>query len=113
MPAGHVRPRELIKDCVIREAAEEIGINIEPGNISVLSVVHRPNKQREYMDFFCQVRAWDGQICNLEPEKCDDVQFFPIDRLPDRTIDYVQLGLTNALSGIPFAEFGWRNEETK
>lgn len=112
LPAGHCRPRELIKNCVIREAAEELGVNLQPHNITVLSVIHRPNKRREYMDFFCEVRAWDGEICNLEPDKCDDLQFFPADSLPEKTIDYVKVGLENALSGVPFAEAGWEGQDS-
>ncbi len=42
----------------------------------------------------------------MEPDKCDDLQFFPLDNLPDMiepfrgAIDCIQKGIT-------YSEFGW------
>uniref|UniRef100_A0A7S0E0I8 8-oxo-dGTP diphosphatase n=1 Tax=Hanusia phi TaxID=3032 RepID=A0A7S0E0I8_9CRYP len=106
LPAGHVRPTERIHETVMREAKEELGIEVEQGAISVMSTMHRLNKKREYMDFFCIVNSWKGPIVNNEPDKCDDLQFFPVDNLPENTIEHVRQGIQCVFDNIPFSEYG-------
>lgn len=42
------------------------------------------------MDFFVAVDEWKGVVSNPEPDKCSDLRFFPINALPEKTIDYVR-----------------------
>ena len=42
------------------------------------------------MDFFCIINSWKGPIVNNEPDKCDDLQFFAVDNLPENTIEHVR-----------------------
>ncbi|EKX50956.1 hypothetical protein GUITHDRAFT_103538 [Guillardia theta CCMP2712] len=106
LPAGHVRPTERIHETVMREAKEELGIEVDPAEISVMSTMHRLNKKREYMDFFCMVNSWKGPIVNNEPDKCDDLQFFAVDNLPENTIEHVRQGIHCVFNNIPFSEHG-------
>jgi hypothetical protein len=54
----------------VREAKEEIGIDLLESEIRVLSFLQRFNGKREYFDIFCEASKWTGTISNMEPEKC-------------------------------------------
>jgi hypothetical protein len=38
--------------------------------------------------------------CNREPEKCDDLGWFPVDALPTRRLPFVQRALVNYRRGV-------------
>jgi 8-oxo-dGTP pyrophosphatase MutT (NUDIX family) len=106
VPAGHLDGNETVIAAGVREAKEEIGVDIEPGNMSFSSVMHRIEGD-ERVDFFVRVHRWQGEIVNAEPDKCDDLRWVNVNELPDNTIPYVQRAIMNQLNGVTFDEFGW------
>ncbi|MDX9992202.1 MAG: NUDIX domain-containing protein [Anaerolineales bacterium] len=104
--AGHVDAGETVTQTAIREAQEEAGVQIAPENIEVVHVIHRKSND-ERIDFFVQVNAWDGEIQNMEPDKCDDLSWFPLADLPANIIPYVRFGIENYQKGIFYSEYGW------
>ena len=83
--ARHVDSDEDLKTAMIREAKEEAGIEITPNNINFASVMHRKSDD-ERIDFFFIADSWEGEITNMEPQKCDDLSWFDINNLPSNTI---------------------------
>jgi hypothetical protein len=59
------------------------------------------------VDFFFFARKWrgDGTIC--EPHRCDDLQWFPVDALPDTMIAHERRAFELYQQGIFYSEFGW------
>jgi len=106
VPAGHLDGDETIRAAAAREAEEEVGVRIEAGELRFSSVMHRIEGD-ERVDFFVQVPQWQGEIVNAEPDKCDDLRWVNITKLPDNTIPYVRRAIGNHLDGITFDEFGW------
>jgi 8-oxo-dGTP diphosphatase len=104
VPAGHLDGGETVMQAGIREAKEEVGVDLKEGNMAFATVMHRIEDE-ERVDFFVQVHKWDGEPFNAEPEKCDDVCWVEIDSLPDNTVPYVKQALQNHLSKIPFDEY--------
>ncbi len=76
VPAGHLDGGETVMDAAAREAAEEVGVNIEPGDMTFSTVMHRMegDQEDERVDFFVHVRRWQGEPFNAEPDKCDDLR---------------------------------------
>lgn len=105
--AGHLDGGEPIKQAMIREAREEAAIEIEPDDLSVVGVIHERDAVEEYIDFFLVARRWQDEIRNLEPHKCTDLAWFPLDQLPPNVIRYVRQALANYQSGVWFDSFGW------
>lgn len=105
--AGHLDGDEEVKTAAIREAKEEIGVELAPTDIDVVGVMHRKSND-ERIDFFVTATAWSGEITNCEPDKCDRLTWFEIDALPDNIIPYVRRAITNYRRGIWFDSFGWR-----
>jgi mutator protein MutT len=106
VPAGHLDGNETIRMAAVREAQEEIGIRIDPADITFAGVFHR-HEGDERVDFFVRVKEWTGEPVNAEPEKCDELRWTDVKDLPENTIPYVRQAIENFRVGVPFEEFGW------
>jgi len=104
--AGHVDAGETVTQAAVREAFEEAGVSLQLENLEVVHVMNRKSND-ERVDFFIVVNAWDGEIQNKEPDKCDDLAWFPLAALPINMIPYVQFAIGNYQKGIFYSEFGW------
>ena len=104
--ARHVDSDEDLKTAMIREAKEEAGIEITPNNINFASVMHRKSDD-ERIDFFFIADSWEGEITNMEPQKCDDLSWFDINKLPSNTIPYIKRAIGNYISDVQFDVYGW------
>ena len=110
VPAGHLDGGETVSAAAIREAQEEVAVQIEPQDIQYSSVMHRMEGD-ERVDFFVHVTKWDGEPVNAEPNKCDDIRWVDVNDLPVNTIPYISRALHNHQAGITFDEYGWREKE--
>jgi 8-oxo-dGTP diphosphatase len=106
VPAGHLDGGETVIDAARREAREEVGVELAAEDILFCNVMHRLEDD-ERVDFFVQVRAWDREPFNNEPEKCDDLRWVELTALPANTVPYVRQAIHNYRSGRVFDEFGW------
>ena len=106
VPAGHLDGNEPVRRAAVREAKEEIGVQIDPGDIDFAGVFHR-SEGDERVDFFVQVRRWRGEPFNAEPEKCDELRWTEVNDLPENTIPYIRRAIENFQTGVLFEEFGW------
>ena len=104
--AGHLDGGEEVKTAAIREAREEVGIELSPQDLHVVGVMHRQSDD-ERIDFFLVANEWAGRIANCEPDKCDRLAWFDLDDLPENVIPYVRRALDNYRRGKWFDEFGW------
>ena len=104
IPAGHLDGGETVMDAAIREAKEEVGVDLAADDMVFSSVMHRIEDD-ERVDFFVHVRKWDGEPFNAEPDKCDDLRWVDIDTLPANIIPYVKQALENHWNGNPFDEY--------
>ena len=108
LPSGHLDGEESVSAAMTREVREEAGVEIEPQDLQFAHVMHRVRLgEREYVDFFFVTEKWIGEPYNAEKHKADEAQWFPVDKLPDNTIDSVRTAVENYRKGIPFSEFGW------
>lgn len=106
VPAGHVDGNEKVTQAMIREALEETGIIVQEENLRMIHTMHRKSDE-ERIDFFFEAAQWKGEPKIMEPDKCDELRWFPIDRLPDNMIPYVKTAIENYQTKIVFSEFGW------
>lgn len=104
--AGHLDGGEEIVAAAVREAREEVGVEIAPADLQIVGVMHRKSDD-ERIDFFLAARAWSGEVTNAEPHKCDHLGWFGVDALPENTIPYVRRALDNFRRGAWFDSFGW------
>lgn len=107
LPSGHLDPHETIRNATAREAKEEVGININPRDLELVLVQHRGSDD-ERIHFYFKAKKWEGEPYNVEPDKCDDVRWFPIDKLPENIILYVKVAIKDYVAGKNYNEFGWK-----
>ena len=104
--SGHVEEDESATDGMIREAYEEAGIRIRPEHLKVVHIMHRQT-ERLNVDIFFDCARWEGEIKNVEPEKCVALEYFSLDALPDNIVDYVLEALTAISKKTFYSEKGW------
>jgi 8-oxo-dGTP pyrophosphatase MutT (NUDIX family) len=81
VPAGHLDGGEQVLQAAIREAREEIGIELAPEDLEVVGIMHR-KAEDERIDFFVAATRWAEEPRNCEPEKCDHLLWVDLDALP-------------------------------
>ena len=107
LPSGHAEGEETMREVMVREALEEVGVKISKGDLHLAHTMHRWCGDHERIDFFFTAKEWKGEVKNMEPEKCDDLSWFSIDRLPENTIPYIRHAIQSVTNKIPYSEFGW------
>lgn len=105
LPSGHLDgPHEDVVTAVVREAREETGLVIDPGDVrAALTVHHRAPSGRARVGFFFEVRRWQGTTRIMEPEVCDGMEWFPLDALPRPVVAYCRAGLAAYQAGARVA----------
>ena len=95
LPAGHIDEGENQFDALVREAKEELDIEINPDKILKSYVVLRRNyfeidgKQLEpYIDYYFEIHDYDGVAKIVEEDKCDELLWASVDDLPEPFINY-------------------------
>ena len=110
-PAGHLHGEdETLKQAMVREAKEEVGIKVDLTDLELIHVMHRrqqePTNERR-VNLFFMARKWKGEPRIMEPNKCDDLQWFEIDQIPDNTISYIKRAINCFRNRIPYSEYGF------
>lgn len=114
LPAGHLDVGEDAYEAAIREAKEELDIDIKVDNISDVFVVNRKNKSLlPYYDVYFELNGYNGEIKINEPNKCSELVWFSINSLPEDMIEFEKIALNNYLNGIKFSTIYVNNEENK
>jgi 8-oxo-dGTP pyrophosphatase MutT (NUDIX family) len=105
--AGHIDGNESVFTAMIREASEEAGIRVRKKDLIPVKIMHRKS-DREYIDFFFVAKKWNGTPKIMEPEKCDDLRWFPLNKLPRNLLAYVKEVIDSRNDDIPLIEYGWK-----
>lgn len=105
--SGHLEGNETVKQAMIREAKEEAGIIISSENLHVVHTMHRKSSDDlEYIDFFLTVNKWQGKPKIIEHNKCDEMQWFSLNNLPENTLPHIKQATENYSKKIQFSELG-------
>ncbi len=107
VPSGHLEGSELASAAMRREANEEANINIQPEELKLIHVTHRlyDLPELERVDLFFECWKWSGEIKNNEPNKCDELRWFEIKKLPINIIPHIKKVLEKSLNGEYYSEY--------
>ena len=106
--AGHLDGDELATHAMVREAEEEAGISVNADKLKFVHLSHRLAREQvgqERLDIFYELWDWQGEIKNMEPNKCAELSWFPIDKLPDNIIPFVGLVIRDVKNNISYSEY--------
>ena len=79
LPGGKVELGETAEETAIREANEELGVNIRL--IGMLGIGEFEQDEREYRYTWFQAVIESGEVSVREPEKFDDLEYYEVEDL--------------------------------
>ncbi len=108
VPAGHIDAGELPTEAMIREAKEEVGIDLKKEDLKLVHVSFRPKHDEtgDRVDYFFEAVRWSGQVIIAEPEKCDDLCWVKPTELPENVTPHVRVAIECTERGEVFSELG-------
>lgn len=110
LPSGKVEYKENFTDALIREVKEEAGITLERQNLTPIHTINRRQEHCDetWVDVFFIASKWEGEVINGEPEKCDGVEWFNVDDIPENTIGFMKHALKQIYTHKKhYSEYGW------
>jgi len=83
LPGGHLEAGESFAACAMRETAEETGIKIsEIRNVDFTNDLFK-KEGKQYITLFVEATSFSGTPHVLEPEKCEQWQWFSRNEIPE------------------------------
>lgn len=79
-PGGHLEIGEEFIDTVKRETMEEVGLVVEEAEMWAINNNIFPDRHYVNLDYLAN--KWQGEPKNLEPEKCEKIEWFNLNSLP-------------------------------
>lgn len=103
-PSGHAEDGEDVLQAMIREAREETGLDLAPDDLRVALVMQHcaPEGEPRMGWFFEAGYGAGGEPVNCEPDKCSQLDWFPLDALPEDMVAYCRAGLDAYRAGHRF-----------
>jgi 8-oxo-dGTP diphosphatase len=105
--AGGLDAGETLRGAAIREAYEEVGVRIAAEDLQYVHTLHSKTEGTPWLGHFFQAKVWHGTPGVREPDKHGDLQWQPINALPDDTIPYVRQAILAIAAQEPYSEYGW------
>ncbi|MGW7611124.1 NUDIX hydrolase [Streptomyces sp. NPDC054766] len=109
VPAGHREPGESALACMVRETSEETGITIEARDLSLVHTLDQRNPWSPFprLQLFFAASRWSGEPRVLEPDRCTEWKWWPLDALPGQLVEYTRTALTAIACGKTYTDSGW------
>ena len=104
--AGHVDEGELPREAAVRELKEELGVIAELKHLRLVHTQYlaKHDDTGDRVHFFFYVEKWQSEPKNMEPHKCNDLQWFHVSRLPKNMVAHVSEAIYCIERNIPYLE---------
>lgn len=114
LPSGHVEEFEPAELATIREAKEEIGVDVKVSDLQLVYVLYRKGYEgdHERVCLFFEATIWKNEIKNHEPHKCDDVRWFAMNDLPENMAQEVKYMFSELVKGKLYSSYNYLNLKT-
>lgn len=97
LPGGHLEDGEDLFDAMIRESKEELNIDLKREDLKIINILHHYSGGR--LNFIFSAENVNTIPKIAEPDKCDELKWVNIDKLPKDTMDKVSMIINNIKSG--------------
>ena len=106
LPSGKVEPGEEPLAAAIREAREEVAVDVRAATLATVVHARRPGETPR-VGFFFEADPWHGEPVNAEPHKCGGLRWVALDALPDNTVPYTRAGVAQFRKGVTYGHVEW------
>lgn len=79
LPSGKVEDGERLIEAMVREAREEVGLELDPASLRIVGAVERDTDTGLWLDVFYECEGWTGEPVNREPDRCAELAWLPPD----------------------------------
>jgi ADP-ribose pyrophosphatase YjhB (NUDIX family) len=104
LPAGKVEKNETFLEAAVREAKEEVGVNMAPEDLRLVMTSHRVHKDSAWVDIMFQAMKWKGELYNAEPHVHGELAWFDPVQLPGNIVPPVREAIEAIESGETYLE---------
>jgi 8-oxo-dGTP diphosphatase len=110
LPAGKVEKGTSLKENIIREAKEEVGITLNPEDLSLAVTLWAKYRNEageliEDVGFFFKATQFYGEAINAEPHKHGHIKWVSFDAIPKNTLPFTQVALDAYRQGSYYVEY--------
>lgn len=98
LPGGHVDAGEDLMHAMVREAKEELLIDIKEEDLKIIHILHHYTGDR--VNFILTTDVYEGIPSIGEPDQCQKLEWFSIDDLPKNTMKKIKKSIEKINSNI-------------
>lgn len=110
LPSGKVEDEESFIDGAVREAKEEVGVEVNPDELEHVLTMQRfdsGNHAPLWVDLFFEAKKWEGELVNAEPEIHSKLEWLDPKNLPENTIPMLKVAFKAIAEGRTYCQDGW------
>jgi mutator protein MutT len=113
LPAGKVEKGETFLQGAVREAKEEVGVDVQATDLRHVLTIHRDSPDDEvdgdmsWVDVFFEATKWAGEPFNAEPHMHSEIAWLDTQSLPDDVIPVMGEMFDFLNQGKTYGEVEW------
>jgi 8-oxo-dGTP diphosphatase len=111
VPAGALESGETLANAAIREAREEVGVELQADQLRLVHTMHCRTEGNEWLGHFFMAKSWTGEASLLEPDKHSNLTWALPLKAPSPLLGYVRQALEAIMRNQSYSEFGWDNSK--
>ena len=107
IPSGHLKEGENVEEAMIREAKEELGIEVK--ELELVQIMNVNGFSDVYDCYFFLCKDYAGEIRNNEPEYAKELEWHSLDKPIENMMDYQGYALEKYLENpkLSLTLYGW------
>jgi len=110
-PAGKVEKDEPSLHAAVREAKEEVGVDVKPEDLKHVLTCNRGGDDMDWIDLVFEASAWEGEPFNAEPHMHSEIAWLDEENLPDTVIPNNKFMIDQIKLGNTYVEYNWTSHD--